>query len=37
MKHKTIDPWGSNLLEDYEKIIKDFGLEVFDEKQFLKP
>ena len=37
MKHKIIDPWGSNLLEDYEKIIKDFGLEVFDEKSFPDP
>ncbi len=37
MKQKIIDPWGSALLEDYEKIIKDFGLEVFDAKQFPKP
>jgi len=37
MKQKIIDPWGSGLLEDYEKIIKDFGLEVFDSKQFPKP
>ena len=29
MKQKIIDPWGSGLLEDYEKIIKDFGLEMF--------
>ena len=34
---KIIDPWGSGLLEDYEKIIKDFGLEVFDSKLFPKP
>jgi len=34
---KIIDPWGSGLLEDYEKIIKDFGLEVFDPKLFPKP
>lgn len=34
---KIIDPWGSELLEDYEKIIKDFGLEVFDPKLFPKP
>lgn len=27
----TIDPWGSGLVEDYEKIIKDFGLEHFDD------
>jgi tryptophanyl-tRNA synthetase len=34
---KIIDPWGSGLLEDYEKIIKDFGLEVFNPKLFPKP
>ncbi len=34
---KIIDPWGSGLLEDYEKIIKDFGLEVFEPKLFPKP
>ena len=34
---KIIDPWGSELVEDYEKIIKDFGLEVFDPKIFPKP
>jgi tryptophanyl-tRNA synthetase len=34
---KIIDPWGSGLLEDYEKIVKDFGLEVFDSKLFPKP
>ena len=37
MKHKIIDPWGSGLLEDYEKIIKDFGLEIFDSKLFPQP
>ena len=37
MKQKIIDPWGSGLLEDYEKIIGDFGLEVFDAKLFPKP
>lgn len=37
MKQKIIDPWGSGLLEDYEKIIKDFGLEVFDSKLFPEP
>jgi tryptophanyl-tRNA synthetase len=31
-KVKTIDPWGSELPEDYEKIIKEFGMEVFDKK-----
>lgn len=34
---KIIDPWGSGLLEDYEKIIKDFGLEVFNPGLFPKP
>lgn len=33
----VIDPWGSGLLEDYEKIIKDFGLDVFNPKLFPKP
>jgi len=37
MKQKIIDPWGSELLEDYEKIIKDFGLEIFDAKTFPNP
>ncbi|MDP6648027.1 MAG: tryptophan--tRNA ligase [Candidatus Woesearchaeota archaeon] len=37
MKHKIIDPWGSELLESYEKIIKDFGLEIFNPKLFPKP
>ncbi|MBI3035592.1 tryptophan--tRNA ligase [Candidatus Woesearchaeota archaeon] len=37
MKQKIIDPWGSGLLEDYEKIIKDFGLEIFDSKLFPSP
>lgn len=27
---QTIDPWGSELAEDYGKIIKQFGLEEFD-------
>lgn len=34
---KFIDPWGSELPEDYVKIVKDFGLEVFDEKLFPNP
>ena len=34
---KIIDPWGSGLVEDYEKIIKDFGLEVFDVGIFPNP
>ena len=37
MKHKIIDPWGSGLLEDYEKIVKDFGLEIFNAKLFPNP
>jgi len=37
MANKIIDPWGSELVEDYEKIVKDFGLEVFDPKLFPKP
>lgn len=37
MHKKIIDPWGSGLLEDYEKIIKDFGLEIFDAKLFSNP
>lgn len=37
MKHKIIDPWGSELLEDYEKIVKDFGLEIFDADIFPNP
>ena len=36
MPKKIIDPWGSGLVEDYEKIIKDFGLEVFNPKLFPK-
>jgi tryptophanyl-tRNA synthetase len=27
---KTIDPWGATLPEDYEKIVKDFGLESYE-------
>ncbi|MFC1727891.1 tryptophan--tRNA ligase [Nanoarchaeota archaeon] len=34
---KIIDPWGSVLVEDYNKIANDFGLEAFDQKQFPKP
>jgi len=37
MHHKIIDPWGSGLLEDYEKIVKDFGLDIFDKKLFPEP
>jgi tryptophanyl-tRNA synthetase len=34
---KTIDPYGSELIEDHEKIIKNFGLEVFDKTLLPKP
>lgn len=34
---KIIDPWGSGLVEDYGKIIKDFGLEIFNAGLFPKP
>ena len=37
MIKKVIDPWGSELVEDYEKIVKDFGLELFDSKVFPEP
>src|SRR3989338_3636241 len=37
MKQKNIEPWGSGLLEDYEKIIKDFGLEIFHSSIFPNP
>jgi len=37
MKQKIIDPWGSGLLEDYKKIIKDFGLEMFHSDIFPNP
>ena len=32
-----IDPWGSSLIEDYEKLIKDFGLDSFDSSKLPKP
>ncbi|MFH1770547.1 MAG: tryptophan--tRNA ligase [archaeon] len=32
--NKIIDPYGSELIEDYGKIVKDFGLELFDSKSF---
>ncbi len=31
-----IDPWGSTLVKDYERLIKEFGLEAFDEKTLAK-
>lgn len=33
----TIDPWGAELHADYEKLIKQFGLEVFDLALFPEP
>jgi tryptophanyl-tRNA synthetase len=36
-KEPIIDPWGSVLVEDYEKIVKDFGLEVVDPSIFPNP
>lgn len=34
---KIIDPYGSELVQDYEKIVNDFGLEVFDVDKFPNP
>jgi len=34
---KTIDVYGSELVEDYAKIIRDFGLEEFDPSMFPEP
>jgi tryptophanyl-tRNA synthetase len=34
---KIIDPWGTELPEDYVKLIKDFGLEEFDKDMFPNP
>lgn len=34
---KVIDPYGSTLVEDYTKIVKDFGLESFDASLFPEP
>lgn len=34
---KIIDPWGSELVKDYEKAIKDFGLEIFSPQMFPEP
>jgi len=33
----TIDPWGAELQADYEKIVKQFGLEQFDPALFPQP
>ncbi len=37
MADTFIGPWEASLPEDYEKIVKDFGLDPFNPKQFLKP
>jgi tryptophanyl-tRNA synthetase len=37
MKQKIIDPYGSELVEDYLKIIKDFGLDSFNSKNYPNP
>jgi len=34
---KIIDPWGTTLIEDYSKLIKDFHLETFNPKIFPNP
>ncbi len=37
MQKVLIDPWGSELVGDYQRIIDDFGLEVFDKSLFPQP
>src|SRR3989339_669213 len=37
MPQKIIDPYSSELIEDYAKIVKDFGLESFNSKDFPNP
>ena len=37
MKKEFIDPWGSELPADYQKLIKSFGLERFKLEDFPKP
>ena len=37
MVQKIIDPYGSELVEDYTKIIKDFGLDSFNPKDYPEP
>ena len=34
---KIIDPYGSELVQDYIKIIKDFGLDSFNPKNYPAP
>ena len=36
MKNERIDPWGSVLVDDYKKIIENYGMESFDEKVLKK-
>ncbi len=36
-KEKFIDPWGSELPEDYARLIKEFGLEKFNIEDFPNP
>ncbi|QQR92374.1 MAG: tryptophan--tRNA ligase [Candidatus Iainarchaeum archaeon] len=33
----AIDPWGDNLIQDYKKVVTQFGLEPFDAKPFPEP
>lgn len=37
MPQKVIDPYSSELIEDYSKIVKDFGLDIFNPKDFPDP
>jgi len=37
MKQRIMDPYGSELVEDYVKIIKDFGLDSFNAKNYPDP
>ncbi len=32
-----VDPWGSSLIEDYERLITEFGLELFSQSLFPEP
>ncbi|HLC72304.1 MAG TPA: tryptophan--tRNA ligase [Candidatus Nanoarchaeia archaeon] len=32
-----VDPWGSSLVEDYERLLTEFGLEQFSQSQFPDP
>lgn len=33
----VLDPWGSTLVEDYARLVREFGLEPFDPKGFPEP